>query len=100
MNELFQLLEIADRSVGYGAQLHLARAPSEPVIALPRAGAIERGLAFLIRPHKNVDEVLPPPVHQDSNIMRIDDVEPATNQRKSLRREVSDWRNEIQLAVK
>src|SRR5260370_36454596 len=73
--------------------------PVAPLIALPRAGWMNRCVRLLRRPDEHVDDMFAAAVDQRGNVLAVENVEAAAGQWKTGVGEIFDRRNKSELAI-
>src|SRR5260370_22751762 len=73
--------------------------PVAPLIALPRAGWMNRCVRLLRRPDEHVDDMFAAAVDQRGNVLAVENVEAAADQLKTVVRGIFDRRNKNELAI-
>src|SRR6185437_2591186 len=98
--QLRQVVQVLRRRVGDRAKLHPLMAPVNPLIALPRAGRVNRRVRFFGRPDKDVDEMFAASVDQRCDVTLAQDIETSAQQWKTFIHEIVHWGHKVQFAVK
>ena len=92
-------MQVRIRDIRDSTVLHSLMSPMAPLIALPQTGRMDRGIRFLRRQNKNIDNVLTASVHKRGYILSAENVEPGTNQGESLIRKILNRRDKRELTV-
>src|SRR5437588_111356 len=96
--QVLQLPEVAGAEVGNGPIVDAAAAPGEQVVAVARDEPGRRIAGTGAGPHEHVDGVQAALVHDGADAAAADEVEPPTEQREAVGREVFHFRGEIDAA--
>ena len=99
LEESAELGEISAVGVGDGDAGEPVVLPGEPVVAVAHAGAVGGGYARRRRNDKDIDDVLAAAVDKSGYGIAGEDVEAATEERKTVVGEIGDSRGEIDFSV-